>query len=107
MRTRMATETGCVNLLGRCFAELKNFGRDPPAVDVCLSWPVAAFASDPFAAVHQRKARMRIRSKVLGHVSMADHAGIRADIAGSRSIGSGCLRRWRLSAVRPDRPRSP
>lgn len=80
--SRMAAETSGVNLLCGCLAESKDLCHITAAVDVRLTRSVAAFACDPLAAVHQRKARMRIRGKTLGHICVAGHAGIGADVVG-------------------------
>jgi len=90
MRPGVAFQARSVYELRRRLAELKNLRYVAAAVDVRLARPVAAFASDSLAAMHERKMSMGIGLKFLGQIAVAGLASLRPDKFG---IGHGSLLR--------------
>lgn len=86
--SRVATETGGIDLLRGRLAGQENLGNVSTALHVRLPWSVAALAGDSLAAMRQSQFRMRIVGKALAHFRMASNTGIGAHIAGCP--GSGC-----------------
>ena len=97
VRPRMTAKAGGINLLGRRRPEPEDLRYVPTRADMRQTRSMAAFAGDSFAVVHQRETRMRVRGKTLGHVCVAGHAGIGANVTGRWSTGRGSTGRgWLL-----------
>jgi len=78
--SRMATEACSIHLLRRGLAQLQNLGNVSATFHVRATWTVAALTGGACAAMHQHNLRVRIVSKVLGDICMAQRARIGSHI---------------------------
>lgn len=89
MRISMAAEAFIIHRFGRRLAELEDLGCISAGIDVCLAGPVAVFAGDALATVHQGHASVRVVRELFCFSLMAGFAGFGACVAGGecRMIG--------------------
>jgi hypothetical protein len=76
MRSSVTPQALIIHRFGCCFAEPEDLGYIASRFYMRLAGRVAAFASDPFAAMHEGEPRMRILSKFLMDICMAGLASI-------------------------------
>ncbi len=85
----------------RCgFAKPEDFLYIAATLHMLSAGPVAAFAGDTFASMHQRQARMRILGKLVHHIFVAGHAGVGAQVIGGFIRSCRLLMSWLLVLIR-------
>jgi hypothetical protein len=89
MSSNVTTKALVVNQFCRRLAELEDLRYISARFDVSLAGSMAVLARDPFTAVHERHARVRIVREFTYKVLMAGLAGLGASVAGRQRRVTG------------------